>query len=555
MIRVCEDEELGMSSIIRPQHSSSLKSVLDWLCSSCVLDASFARSFAAGLPENARETHVMKFMASLVSSGKRDRFFRTTLIDMIKADIELMTYTAGKVIESTRKTFRKIRHFLLPARLPSRVAMIAFERQSKADNFKFANQVYGHPTEQMSDVSSIRLRSQLDVHIDEAGIVDPLNEGFPGICTSKFPSKQSESSHSGANPAFASSYFVEPVGRDLMAALMSLAEERALGFPVDAFAVLLSAAWKCSFSSEILDLIPKLRCVSSKRKIGSASSLLHQTGPLRNIWEAYKSREAEFVQIMKDSRSMADPAAMRIFCKSAVGLTDLIGLWEGKTNLSVPRYFHLNVQDLVPERPPLFGCSTAEIFEKFKTCKNFDVSKDLCDLACTSLNRLTGLSERKMFFSDIDREIADRHSSAHDHQREQYVAISVPFVENIIGSTEHVLPDQVPQERKQHFEAQKELMVWFEKLESKLEEEFIPDAFVDSGFFNHQNLKLYVNHFLLQCVLLSPAQISSFSYDQLQSWDLVQAKICLLLTFRSDFGLTSDIGLLAWDLTRWLCRE
>lgn len=210
MIRVCEDEELGMSSIIKPQLSSSLKSVLDWLCSSCVLDASFARTFASGLPENARETHLMKFMASLVTSGKRDRFFRTILLDMIKADVELMTYTSGKVIESTRKTFRKIRHFLLPARLPSRITMIAFERQSKADNFKFANQVYGHPTEQMSDVSSTRLRSQLDVHIDEAGIVDPLDEGFPGICTSKFPSKQSESSHSGANAAFASAYFVEP---------------------------------------------------------------------------------------------------------------------------------------------------------------------------------------------------------------------------------------------------------------------------------------------------------------------------------------------------------
>lgn len=179
------------------------------------------------------------------------------------------------------------------------------------------------------------------MHIDELGIVDPLGEDFPGIFTLSKASKQSESSHSGANAAFAGAYFVEPVGRDLVAALVSITEEKALGFPVDAFTVLLSAAWGCSFHSGVFDLIPKLKCVSSKRKLGSASCLLHQTGPSRNIWEAYNSREAEFVQIMKDSKSMADPAAMRIFCKSVVGLTDLIRLWEGNASLSVPRCFHL----------------------------------------------------------------------------------------------------------------------------------------------------------------------------------------------------------------------
>lgn len=72
------------SKTLKNQNSAEFKAALVWFCEHSVLDAAFARAFAKGLPEAARESHLMKFAASFCSSGKRDKLFRKASPRVIK---------------------------------------------------------------------------------------------------------------------------------------------------------------------------------------------------------------------------------------------------------------------------------------------------------------------------------------------------------------------------------------------------------------------------------------------------------------------------------------
>ena len=72
-----------------------------------------------------------------------------------------------------------------------------------------------------------------------------------------------------------------------------------------------------------------------------------------------------------------------------------------------------------------------------------DVSQDLIELAMASVNRLYDDEFKKVAFGNFRSDVLDRTHKSEDHERDNCVVISIPFVELVLGFSDSVMPDQI----------------------------------------------------------------------------------------------------------------
>ena len=496
--KATEDEDahgrdLNCGSLLGKQHSQNFEEGLEVLLSRMQLDAGTGRALANAMPESARLAMTDKYVSGLAASGQRTPQFRRIMELMRKSDLNRLNFVRNaieKVIVIENQEGDHLLSAISPMK-PTEVSARLFANQAVADGISFQNQTLGHPFAIVLNTTLLSVEHHIEIKSTIGEALDILSEGYPGLFGSKRSSRRVESSSMGSAAVFSSLFHVEPFGKDVVSAFVSIADERSHGFCDDLLLMILWLSWGGNLKMEPFDRIPEISSSSSKRAIGSCAVTSHETLSLRNIWHLFETRAPKGTFLLEKTPNLMDPAALRFYLKGSCGLTSIAKWWLIDSLTPVEAKFSLNMDSVVPERSPIISLAVDEAFDILEKMVNNSVVSDLCAMVQDSVDRLND----DAFLSEIElrcgRKASSIASSTKRRIRPTVMQISMLDQEGLVFMSQGIRRTSMAKNCATKESLHKKFLAWACDIQTKCQEVEVIGAFLDSGFLMSCEVKCY----------------------------------------------------------------